>query len=285
MPQIHTNPQTTETTEPATLEDVEDSVSARTQPNPTGFEPPPEATKARYKRLNPHTGGWEDAPVVLDGYRTPMVDASAAGPNLPLAEYVPTFHRITWYSAQGKVLGYSKTWRLEPIEEMAGGASNTPRMWPPVSGQSAHSVPQGGYLSSADTLALLRGLSFVVHEAAAPMLAQIQQYAEATLARERAFHEARLAAEQQRHAESMARDRQFLAAMRDVQEIPRERRLAALEQQLAQEAEDHEQTEATNTSNGYAVAQAFVEHAPEIIRTVANEVRGTAAAAALKGTE
>lgn len=261
--------------EPQAYEDDDQSepADATQAPRATGFEPPQEATRARFRRLNAHTGGWEDAPVIIDGVRTATVDSASATPNLPLAEAIPTNYRITWYASSGKVLGYSKVWRVGPNVGLTGGASNTPRMWP-AGETNPGGMPQGGSLSPSEVLTLLRGLAMVVHEAAAPMVAQVQTYHEQMFARERAFHEARLQAEAQRHAESIERDRAFMAAMRDVHEKPRDERIRTLEAKLAtfeEEAPDEE--EAPNAQNGYALASAAIEHAPEIIRTIAQEVR------------
>lgn len=216
--------------------------------------------------------------MIIDGIRTTTVDAASTTPNLPLAEQVPTNYRITWYGANGRIVGYSKTWTLGPNLDTQGGVSNTPRMMPTGPGYNAHAMPQGtGFLTPSDTLSLMRGLAMVVHEAAAPMVAQVHMFAEQTLARERAFHEARLRAEQQRHEETLARDRAFMAAMREVHEKPRDERIAALTQQVAdlesERQDDDEEANERETANAWEVAGKLVENAPEIIKTVAEQAR------------
>lgn len=266
-------------------DEPEDDSSERPAPtsetNPPGFVPPEGAVRARFRRLNRDTGGWEDCQVIVDGIATTTVDAASANPNLPLVEQIPTNYRITWYNTNGRIVGYSKTWTLGSNLNTRGGVSNTPRMWPAGS-VGASAMPQGtGYLTPSDTLSLMRGLAMVVHEAAAPMVAQVHMFAEQTLARERAFHEARLRAEQQRHEETLARDRAFMAAMRDVHEKPRDEKIAALTAEVAalraEEEDDEEEETRQENANPWEVAGKLVEHAPDIIRTVAEEARNFSA--------
>lgn len=257
------------------------------------FVPPEGAVIARFRRLNLETGGWEDAQVMCDKVRTSTVDVNKASPDLPLIEATDTWHRISWYNANNRVVGHSKKWRPGQTLATMGGASNTPRMWPappPVGGGAvSHGVPHvgnasppaPGYLTSKDALVFMRGLGTLVHEMTGPLVAQVQMISEQTLARERAFHEARLAAEIQRHAEALERDRQFAERMREVHEAPRDARIAELEAELesvrkeqtdlAEAAAEQEQETQDAQTNSMDVASTLIENAPAIIKTVKSE--------------
>lgn len=245
------------------------------------FVPPDKAVRARFRRLNLQTGGWEDCKVIVDGTATSIVDAKRASPNLPLVEQVSAPHRITWYAANDRRVGYSNTWNPFANLDTPGGASNTPRKWPAGPNPANAVAGPVGLFSSQDVLALMRGMFMGLHEAAAPIIAQVQMISEQTLARERAFHSAQLAAEEQRHREAIERDRQFTERMREVYEVPRDAKIAALEQELKEQRAQAEQdrldaeedAEEKQQANAYDFAGKVVESAPDIIRTVAEEAR------------
>jgi hypothetical protein len=254
-----------------TQENAEPVVS---KPRPTGFEPPEQAVQARLRRINLRTGGWEDAPMIIEGGKSVMIDAQDANDQVIIAENIATIHRFTWYAANNSIVGYSKTFKVESGEESQAGASNTPRMWPPHPAYSTNGTQFTSVLTPNDTVSLMRGLSILIHEASAPLIAQVSMFAEQTLARERAFHEARLQAERQRHEEAMARDRAFLMAMRDFQEKPKEQRIASLERQLEQLQETEEEP-ASQQPSPWDVAGKLIEHGPALISEISKQVKGT----------
>lgn len=242
---------------------------------PQGFVPPARASRARIRRFNLESGAWEDAPVILDGSTTSIVPVENASPNLPLAEPVATAYRMTWQDSKGQTLGYSRTWR---IRESKGGESNTPRMWPVGVPQRHHvTAPSRSSLTPDETVKLMAGLSHVVHEAARPLIMQIEAFHEGALAREREFHDRQRAVDAANFERTIARDREFLAAMRDVHERPRDQKIALLESQLTQLREDdaaaEEEAAQQAQQNGWNLAGKVIENAPELIRTVADEVR------------
>jgi len=244
-------------------------------PNPeqgAGFEPPEKAQWARFRRFDPETAMWTDSPVIYEGKTTAWVLADRASPALTIADPVPTTYRITWVDENRRPVGYSKAWR---ILEQAGGASNTPRMWPPGSPDGT----KGGAPSSltpVETVALMRGLANVATELARPMVMQIEAFHEGALTREREFHERQRATDAANFERTVARDREFMSAMRTVHERPTRDRIAHLESELAQlRAEDAaaEEEGAAANANAWDVVGKAVENAPEIIRTVADEIR------------
>ena len=242
-----------------------------------GFVPPARATRARIRRINMATGAWEDAPVFLDGVQTAIVPVGNANPNLQILDPVPSVYRMTWQDDKGTCLGYSRTWR---IQEQAGGVSNTPRMWPlPVTERNNVGAPSRSALTPDETVRLLDGLARVVTETARPLIMQIEAFHEGALARERAFHEQQRRVDEANFQRTLVRDREFMGAMREVHERPRDQRIAQLEQELAALRADDQEDDAAQAGNAWDLAGKVLENAPELIRTVAQEVRRGGAAA------
>ncbi len=262
---------------------AEDSEPTLGPPDET-FVPPEGATKARYRRLNLDTGGWEDAQVLYEGIRTCSVDADAATPNVEFAQPVQTPHRITWYSGTGRILGYSKNWRPHTDADLPGGESNTPRKWPAVNPRAPAVVQPSGYLTPQDSLSYMRGLAELTQQAAGPVVAMIATFSEQLLQRERNFFREQIALMETRHAHNLQTDRQFLETVREVEQAPRDRKVQELQAQLAaleSDAQERAEADAEAEANapeegdpsGMKLASAVVENAPAIIREVANQAR------------
>jgi hypothetical protein len=244
----------------------------------TGFEPPEHAAQARLRRLNGETGAWEDAQVVYDGVRTPLVPAHAASPDLPLVHPEPSLYRWTWYSDNGKVCGYSRKYKVGGGLEYAGGESNTPRKRPPHTTFDARKISaeaSGGALTPAETLLFLRGLAEVAQQTAAPVVQMLQAQSESMLSREREWYREQLELMEQRHRHREEQDRAWYQRVRELEAGPREERVRQLEERLQQLDEPEEEEEEQEGQAGpWDVAAAALEHGPAIVRAVSEEARG-----------